>query len=118
VWARVDDWDGDGILDTRTGTAAIYGGGAPFRHHGTSNILWADGHVASTRAREWLARTGFDPAFGARPLRRLVQREIGDQLARELLSGQVRDGDTVLVDVDETDADAGLLVRAARSVVP
>jgi ATP-dependent Clp protease ATP-binding subunit ClpB len=72
----------------------------------------------SSRAREWLARTGFDPAFGARPLRRLVQREIGDQLARELLSGQVRDGDTVLVDVDETDADAGLLVRAARSVVP
>ncbi|REE04048.1 ATP-dependent chaperone ClpB [Citricoccus muralis] len=49
-------------------------------------------------AREWLALTGFDPAYGARPLRRLVQREIGDQLARALLSGTVADGDTVLVD--------------------
>ncbi|MGO1883754.1 MAG: ATP-dependent chaperone ClpB [Citricoccus sp.] len=49
-------------------------------------------------AREWLAVTGFDPAYGARPLRRLVQREIGDQLARALLSGTIADGDTVLVD--------------------
>jgi ATP-dependent Clp protease ATP-binding subunit ClpB len=49
-------------------------------------------------AREWLALTGFDPAYGARPLRRLVQREIGDQLARALLSGAIADGDTVLVD--------------------
>jgi ATP-dependent Clp protease ATP-binding subunit ClpB len=49
-------------------------------------------------AREWLALTGFDPAYGARPLRRLVQREIGDQLARALLSGTIVDGDTVLVD--------------------
>ncbi len=49
-------------------------------------------------AREWLALTGYDPAYGARPLRRLVQREIGDKLARALLSGQVQDGDTVLVD--------------------
>ncbi|VXB78830.1 ATP-dependent chaperone ClpB [Citricoccus sp. K5] len=49
-------------------------------------------------AREWLALTGFDPAYGARPLRRLVQREIGDQLARALLSGTIADGDTVLVD--------------------
>ena len=51
-------------------------------------------------AREWLAVTGFDPVFGARPLRRLVQSAIGDQLARELLSGEITDGDTVLVDVD------------------
>lgn len=49
-------------------------------------------------AREWLADTGYDPAYGARPLRRLVQSEVGDQLARMLLSGQVHDGDTVLVD--------------------
>ncbi|MFC7401263.1 ATP-dependent chaperone ClpB [Citricoccus sp. GCM10030269] len=49
-------------------------------------------------AREWLALTGYDPAYGARPLRRLVQREIGDQLARALLSGEINDGDTVLVD--------------------
>ena len=49
-------------------------------------------------AREWLANTGYDPAYGARPLRRLVQTEVGDQLARLLLAGKVHDGDTVLVD--------------------
>lgn len=49
-------------------------------------------------AREWLANTGYDPAYGARPLRRLVQSEVGDQLARMLLGGQIHDGDTVLVD--------------------
>ena len=52
-------------------------------------------------AREWLAATGYDPAYGARPLRRLVQREIGDRLARSLLEGLVRDGGTVVVDRDE-----------------
>ncbi|MFE5339568.1 ATP-dependent chaperone ClpB [Isoptericola sp. NPDC056578] len=51
-------------------------------------------------AREWLALEGFDPAYGARPLRRLVQREIGDRLAKELLSGAVSDGGTVVVDLD------------------
>ncbi|MEN3344218.1 MAG: ATP-dependent Clp protease ATP-binding subunit ClpB, partial [Arthrobacter sp.] len=49
-------------------------------------------------ARAWLAVTGFDPAYGARPLRRLVQREIGDRLAKAILAGQIADGDTVLVD--------------------
>ncbi|WP_425955831.1 ATP-dependent chaperone ClpB [Xylanimonas sp. McL0601] len=49
-------------------------------------------------AREWLALEGFDPAYGARPLRRLVQREIGDRLARMLLAGDVQDGTTVVVD--------------------
>lgn len=49
-------------------------------------------------AREWLANTGYDPAYGARALRRLVQTEVGDQLARMLLAGKVHDGDTVLVD--------------------
>ena len=49
-------------------------------------------------AREWLANMGYDPAYGARPLRRLVQTEVGDQLARMLLAGKVHDGDTVLVD--------------------
>src|SRR5579863_3768919 len=52
-------------------------------------------------AREWLALTGFDPQFGARPLRRLVQSAIGDQLARALLAGEIADGDTVEVDLDE-----------------
>jgi ATP-dependent Clp protease ATP-binding subunit ClpB len=67
-------------------------------------------------AREWLALTGFDPAYGARPLRRLVQREIGDQLARALLAGEIRDGDPVLVDVRSTQdgAPAGLVVRRAE----
>ena len=52
----------------------------------------------SDSARQWLADTGYDPAYGARPLRRLVQTEVGDQLARMLLAGSVHDGDTVLVD--------------------
>ncbi|MGH3287122.1 MAG: AAA family ATPase, partial [Streptosporangiaceae bacterium] len=51
-------------------------------------------------AREWLALTGFDPVYGARPLRRLVQSAVGDQLARSLLSGEIGDGDEVLVDMD------------------
>ena len=52
-------------------------------------------------AAEWLAREGYDPAYGARPLRRLIQREIGDNLAREILAGNVSDGDSVSVDADE-----------------
>ncbi|WP_406091184.1 ATP-dependent chaperone ClpB [Kitasatospora purpeofusca] len=56
----------------------------------------------SAAARDWLALTGYDPAYGARPLRRLVQSAIGDQLARAILAGQVHDGDTVLVERDET----------------
>ncbi|GEL95333.1 ATP-dependent chaperone ClpB [Cellulomonas composti] len=56
----------------------------------------------SPAAREWLAIEGYDPAYGARPLRRLVQREIGDNLARALLSGQIKDGQTVEVDRSET----------------
>lgn len=54
-------------------------------------------------ARDWLANVGYDPAYGARPLRRLVQTEVGDQMARMLLAGNVHDGDTVLV--DQTGAD-------------
>jgi ATP-dependent Clp protease ATP-binding subunit ClpB len=50
-------------------------------------------------ARQWLASHGFDPVYGARPLRRLVQTAIGDQLARALLSGSIRDGDKVVVDL-------------------
>jgi ATP-dependent Clp protease ATP-binding subunit ClpB len=54
----------------------------------------------SASAKEWLAMTGWDPAYGARPLRRLVQQAIGDRLAKELLAGEVHDGDTVKVDLD------------------
>ncbi|WP_026412693.1 ATP-dependent chaperone ClpB [Actinomadura oligospora] len=52
-------------------------------------------------AGEWLALTGYDPLYGARPLRRLVQTAIGDRLAKELLSGTIQDGDEVRVDLDE-----------------
>ncbi|MFY9636083.1 MAG: ATP-dependent chaperone ClpB [Cellulosimicrobium cellulans] len=52
----------------------------------------------SEGARAWLAMSGFDPAYGARPLRRLVQREIGDRLAKAILAGAITDGDTVRVD--------------------
>ena len=48
-------------------------------------------------ARSWLAERGYDPIYGARPLRRLMQNEIDDKLARSLLSGEIRDGDVVLV---------------------
>ncbi len=61
-------------------------------------------------AREWLALNGFDPIYGARPLRRLVQSAIGDKLAKELLSGEVRDGDTVRVDGPELEAGDSLTV--------
>ncbi|CAM3512099.1 ATP-dependent chaperone ClpB [Stackebrandtia soli] len=62
-------------------------------------------------ARGWLAERGFDPVYGARPLRRLVQTAIGDQLARKLLANEIRDGDTVSVDV--TEDGHGLIVTAA-----
>jgi ATP-dependent Clp protease ATP-binding subunit ClpB len=66
----------------------------------------------SPEAREWLALTGFDPVYGARPLRRLIQSSIGDKLARGLLAGEISDGDTVVVDLDE--ATDSLTVRAQR----
>ncbi|HEY2576274.1 MAG TPA: ATP-dependent chaperone ClpB [Streptosporangiaceae bacterium] len=70
--------------------------------------------IVTPAAREWLALTGFDPQFGARPLRRLVQSAIGDQLARALLAGDITDGDTVEVDLDEG-ADQ-LIVRSAARI--
>jgi ATP-dependent Clp protease ATP-binding subunit ClpB len=51
-------------------------------------------------ARSWLAERGYDPIYGARPLRRLMQNEIDDRLATGILAGQIRDGDTVRVDLD------------------
>ncbi|MFL0425715.1 ATP-dependent chaperone ClpB [Micrococcus luteus] len=62
----------------------------------------------SDAAKAWLAETGFDPAYGARPLRRLVQREIGDRLARGILAGEIADGDTVVV--DRAEGENGLTV--------
>ncbi|MFE3545196.1 ATP-dependent chaperone ClpB [Nocardia sp. NPDC059177] len=55
----------------------------------------------STEAKQWLAVRGYDPAYGARPLRRLIQQAIGDSLAKELLAGEIVDGDTVRVTVDD-----------------
>ncbi|GAB3278919.1 ATP-dependent chaperone ClpB [Actinocorallia lasiicapitis] len=56
--------------------------------------------TVSPAARDWLSLTGFDPVYGARPLRRLVQTAIGDQLAKALLGGEIRDGAEVVVDLD------------------
>jgi ATP-dependent Clp protease ATP-binding subunit ClpB len=69
----------------------------------------------SEAGREWLALNGFDPVYGARPLRRLVQSAIGDQLAKQLLGGDVREGDTVRVDLDPTagGGTGGLIVGRA-----
>jgi ATP-dependent Clp protease ATP-binding subunit ClpC len=58
-------------------------------------------------AREWLAKEGFDPVFGARPLRRAVQRHVENRLSRGILSGEVKAGDHVVVDVGE----GGLVVQ-------
>jgi len=65
-------------------------------------------------AHAWLANTGYDPAYGARPLRRLVQTAIGDPLARLLLSGDVLDGSHVRVDVDP--AGPGLVLEPEPAV--
>jgi ATP-dependent Clp protease ATP-binding subunit ClpB len=65
-------------------------------------------------ARAWLAERGYDPIYGARPLRRLMQHEIDDSLATALLAGEIRDGDTVLVGLGE-DGD-GLTVAAAQTM--
>jgi ATP-dependent Clp protease ATP-binding subunit ClpB len=70
-------------------------------------------------AREWLSVTGFDPVYGARPLRRLIQSAIGDRLARGLLSGQISDGDTVIVDLDDdTDSLSVTADRSSRTAPP
>ena len=53
-------------------------------------------------AKDWLALTGFDPVYGARPLRRLIQTTIEDQLAQQVLAGEVADGDTIVFDLDES----------------
>jgi ATP-dependent Clp protease ATP-binding subunit ClpB len=64
------------------------------------------------KAHRWLGSTGYDPAYGARPLRRLVQTAIGDKLARMLLAGEVLDGSTVVVDVEEAGREPSLRTAA------
>jgi len=63
-------------------------------------------------AKEWLVINGVHPAYGARELRRLIQDAIGNQLSRQLLARDIRDGDTVLIDTDTTPAGSGLIVKA------
>ena len=70
---------------------------------------------ATAAAKEWLALTGFDPVFGARPLRRLIQTTIEDQLAQRVLSGQVREGDTVTFDADESSD--GLIILESQPAI-
>jgi ATP-dependent Clp protease ATP-binding subunit ClpB len=70
---------------------------------------------ATPAAKEWLALTGFDPVFGARPLRRLIQTTIEDQLAQRVLSGQVREGDTVTFDADESSD--GLIILESQPAI-
>src|SRR4051812_28178251 len=65
-------------------------------------------------AREWLSERGYEPAFGARPLKRLIQREVLDRLARLVLRGERRDGETVVVDTDGND----LQFRTERTAEP
>ncbi|MFC7579736.1 ATP-dependent chaperone ClpB [Schaalia naturae] len=71
----------------------------------------------SEPAKGWLTRVGYDPAYGARPLKRTVQREIGDRLARLLLAGEAQDGDTVRVDVSD-DLTSLTVVRGEPVVEP
>jgi ATP-dependent Clp protease ATP-binding subunit ClpB len=60
-------------------------------------------------AKIWLVDKGFDSVYGARPLRRLIQTAIGDKLAKAILSGQVRDGDSVRIDVLDDGSDLILI---------
>jgi ATP-dependent Clp protease ATP-binding subunit ClpB len=64
--------------------------------------------TVSGTATAWLVERGFDPVYGARPLRRLVQTAVGDKLARGILSGEIRDGSDVLVDVEPAGTELAL----------
>jgi len=55
----------------------------------------------SEKAKEWLAKEGFDPAYGARPLKRVIQKEIQDKLAMKLLEGKFKEGSTITADMDD-----------------
>jgi ATP-dependent Clp protease ATP-binding subunit ClpB len=69
------------------------------------------GLAVTPNARAWLAERGYDPIYGARPLRRLMQHEIDDRLATGLLAGTVRDGDTVLVDLADSGEELSVSTR-------
>jgi ATP-dependent Clp protease ATP-binding subunit ClpB len=67
----------------------------------------------TTTAKEHIVRVGYDPAYGARPLKRTLQREVETKLARAILGGQVRDGQTVVVDFDPKSKD--LVIEAKKT---
>src|SRR5690606_34784506 len=72
------------------------------------------GLVVTDAALAHLAKLGYDPAFGARPLKRVIQREVSDRLASEILSGHIADGDSVTVDLEGDE----LVVRVSRPDEP
>jgi len=55
----------------------------------------------SERAVDWLAAKGYDPQLGARPVKRLIQKEVVNELSKEIISGKINDNDSVLVDIKE-----------------
>ncbi|HET7055635.1 MAG TPA: type VI secretion system ATPase TssH, partial [Thermomicrobiales bacterium] len=65
-------------------------------------------------AREWIANRGYDPVYGARPLKRLIQREVLDALAMKLLSGELHDGEVVTID----SSPGGLVFQAQLTEAP
>ena len=70
------------------------------------------GSSSPTRRGKWIAKTGYDPDFGARPLKRVLQREVADPIALDLLKGDVPDGDTIVVDAKP---DGGLVFDSAAT---
>ena len=72
----------------------------------------------SEAAREWLAQEGYDPAFGARPLRRTLQRYVESPLSKRILQGEFESGDHILVDVGQTDGDDKGLLFEKQAPIP
>ena len=70
--------------------------------------------ISKSAAKEWLGNRGYDPAFGARPLKRLIQKEVLDTLARKVISGEVKEGETVVVDTK----DGALVFKPSLSGAP
>jgi len=83
---------GHAINDTVSESDRITGAIAGVRAHGYDIVLKLD-----AKAREWLADKGYDPAYGARPLKRVIQKAVQDPLSELILSGKVKDGETVAI---------------------
>src|SRR5687768_5890205 len=84
-------------------------------HRASCGDLRTTGRIQrSPGAKEWLALRGYDPVFGARPLKRVIQKEVLDPLAMKVLAGQLREGDTVTVDA----SGGGLTFHSSLSQAP